>query len=536
MNRWFTIVALVAIVVGAALRFDRLDGKLFTNDEATTSVHVSGHTVAQYLDAMRAGRLHTVADALVFQHVDPTTTYADVVSTLAVEDPQHPPLFYVLERATQSLLGDGIAARRVLAAIFGVAAIGCAYWFGLTLLRSRPFALAFAALVAVSPFHEIYAQQSREYSLWTALVLVASAFLVRALRASTPRAWAWYALAVALGLYTDLLFAYTLIAHAAFVAIAYGRDVRRAVVPFVCAAAAAIAAFAPWIAALYAGRLLITNNAYLSTPLAAKLFALKWIFNIGAVFYDLDYVVHASVVVLVPIFAVLVWGLVLLVRRAERASIVLVLSLLAIPALAMLFPDFVRHESRSTSARYLVPTWLACEVAVAFALATLLASAHARRRAGAVATLAAFAVAGIGSTAVGLQHDYWWADASIAGIGPIARIVRATPEPVRVVFADDHTTWDFSPILLADAVSPSVGLVLLRKGQTFQHDARGATVYALNPTETFRASLARSGWREDLAYEARTSDAALASLQREAARGRARAGFVGVDMSLWRLH
>lgn len=41
------------------------------------------------------------------------------------------------------------------------------------------------ALIAVSPFHVLYAQEAREYSLWTVTILLSSAALLRAMRVKT---------------------------------------------------------------------------------------------------------------------------------------------------------------------------------------------------------------------------------------------------------------------------------------------------------------------------------------------------------------
>jgi len=535
VNRVWFVAAVIAtaISLGVFFRFDRLDGKLFTNDESTTSVHVSGHTIAEYDAAVRAGTITRIGDLARFQQVDQRTSMRDVVSGLAVEDPQHPPLFYILERSWQTVFGDLVAARRSLPALFGTLAILCAYVFGLALTGRVWFAGVLAALVAVSPFHVIYAQQAREYSLWTCLILLASAALLRALAAPSPVRFALYALTLAVGLYSDVLFAYTLLTHVIFTVIAYRRAIRRVLVPFAVANVAALIAFGPWIAALLRGRGTITNNAYLSAPLPFKITALKWIFNFGAVFYDLDYERHASVVVLVPIFVVIVLGAVLLARHAERRATLFLAVLGATTLLAFVLPDVVRHESRSTSSRYLIPTWLACECAAAYAIVWWTQSLRVRiRRAGGFA-FAALVFLGLISLGVAAQREYWWGDAGIAPIGPISRLIRAASPPVTVAFIRDQGPYDLGPLLLAQTVDPAVRLTYLAPGQVLAKTPNRGSLFVLDPTAASLRTIERGGWHAEPVYRFTTADAVVAALRREAAHSRGDAADGGA--SLWRL-
>jgi len=529
------VAIVIAIAIGVFFRFDRLNGKLYTNDEATTSVHVSGHTVADYEAATAAGSIARVGDILRFQHVDRNTSLRDVVAGLAVEDAQHPPLFYVLERGWQTIFGNSIAARRALPALFGALAILCAYLFGVALMGRGPFAAVLAALVAVSPFHILYAQQAREYSLWTCVIFLSGAALLRALAAPSALRWAGYALSLAVGLYTDVVFVYTLAAHAIFVVLAYRRELRRELIPFALAVGAALVAFMPWIAALVLGRAAITNNNYLGMPLALKLFALKWIFNAGAVFFDLDYEWHAAAVLLVPIFGVTVAGAFLLVRQsADRRAWLFVAVLGATTAMAFLLPDVLRHESRSTASRYLIPTWLACECAAAYAIVCWTRSPRRRVRGAGALALGGFVVVGLASASVAAQREYWWGDAGIAPIGPITRAIGAARPPVTVVFVSDQGAWDFGPVLLAASVDPSVRLAYLRADESLTKPRMPGSVFVLDPTAASLARFKRSGWRAQPAYRYIVDDAAVAALRREAAGNRA-ADAAAVTASLWRL-
>ncbi len=199
--------------------------------------------------------------------------------------------------------------------------------------------------------------------------------------------WGAFAAITAAALYTDVIYLYTLFAQALYVVVAYRRAFRRSILPFAAAAGLAVALFSPWLAILAAHARTVTNNAYLGAPLPATALALKWFFNAGVVFFDLDYVWHPAAVVVLPILGLALVGIVALVRQWPAAGWYVV-ALGGVTAIAFIVPDVLTHESRSTAARYLIPTWIALEVAVAYALCMLLRSVQRVRRSAGVAAFA----------------------------------------------------------------------------------------------------------------------------------------------------
>ncbi|MBC5801425.1 MAG: hypothetical protein GIX03_00105, partial [Candidatus Eremiobacteraeota bacterium] len=276
----------------------------------------------------------------------------------------------------------------------------------------------------------------------------------------------------------------------------------------------------------------LTNNAYLGTPLPPSVFALKWFFNAGTVFFDLDYLWHATAVVLLPILALAVFGAAKMRRRPGAARYVLALGV--VPAIALLLPDFAHHESRSTAARYLVPTWIALETAVAFGIWTLLQGRSARVRGIAAVAFVGLVACGIASGAVAATRQVWWGDGSVAPIGPMARIVRASRPPVTVIFRDDQPIWNFEPMELANQVPPDTRLMLLSGTALPGRIPSRGTVLLLDPSSPLRHSLAARGVLLTRLYAGdlgETDD--LRAQRRAASAARARHGFVDVPSSLW---
>jgi uncharacterized membrane protein len=68
-------------------------------------------------------------------------------------------------------------------------------------------------LLAISPFQILYAQESREYSLWMLITVLSSIALLRAIRLKTRLTWVIYGVTLVFGLYTYPFFALTIIGY-----------------------------------------------------------------------------------------------------------------------------------------------------------------------------------------------------------------------------------------------------------------------------------------------------------------------------------
>jgi uncharacterized membrane protein len=541
------LVAICAIVMllGAGLRFVGLDSKVFSNDEATTSVHVSGHTIAQFAQDTFDGKTRTAEQLLAYQRPDPTHGPRDVISSLAIEDPQHPPLYYLIEREWELGAGSSIAARRALSAVYGIFAIAAAVWLGIE-LWSAATGLIMGALVAASPFALAYSQVAREYSLWLALTFAASALLIRAVRTQRTAWWAGYAACVVAGLYADALFAFVLIAHALAVPFVDPKAMRASLLRLGVVLFVAVLAYAPWIAALRVGygHGTITNNSYLGAGIPLKLFALKWIFNIGTLFYDADYVAPKTVVLALPGFAVLVAGAIACARALEKRTALSVVFFLAIvPLLALIVPDLLHHQQRSTASRYCVPVWVASYAMLGVGLTIALQGRRRMLRAGALAFVLFTAATGFGSFAVSSKHASWWVDGSAALVVPLAAAIDRAHDPLVIWHATwgPGTTdpqWDFTPMMLADGAPEQTRFTIFRGDQTVAFPAVAGDTFALEPSGDLLARLRRAGDRTALVATGTvaSSNADIKAMQNEARAAHAKEDWQEPSgVTLWKI-
>ncbi len=113
--------------------------------------------------------------------------------------------------------GDSVSARRSLSVFSSLLVFPSLYWLCWELFTSVPVGWVALALIAVSPLHILYAQEAREYSLWTFTTVLSSAVLLHAMRVQTKLSWGMYAVTVILGLYTFSFSAFMIFGHGIYV-------------------------------------------------------------------------------------------------------------------------------------------------------------------------------------------------------------------------------------------------------------------------------------------------------------------------------
>ena len=106
---------------------------------------------------------------------------------LLLDDPHHPPLYYLLARFWLYIWGDNIISSRVLSVISGVLILPIAYLLSQEVFKQKKISLIFTLLIANSPFFILFAQEAREYSLWALFILLSYLSLFKALNTKNIR-------------------------------------------------------------------------------------------------------------------------------------------------------------------------------------------------------------------------------------------------------------------------------------------------------------------------------------------------------------
>ncbi len=202
-NSWlFFFVTL--LIIGIFFRFTNLDNKPYWLDEVTNSIHSAGYSKQDFKEQVKSWKDKdlTIEDLHKYQYPNFETSSLDVISALANGEPQSPPIYYLLSRWWTQLFGASVTIQRSLSVFISILAFPSMYWLCLELFGSSLAAEIGLILIAVSPFHLVYAQEVRMYGAWTVTILLSSASLLRAMRLQRKIDWVIYGANLTLSLYT----------------------------------------------------------------------------------------------------------------------------------------------------------------------------------------------------------------------------------------------------------------------------------------------------------------------------------------------
>lgn len=412
-SRWLLSLCAIAIVLGIGFRFFELDRKLYWHDEAYTSIRAAGFTRQQIDDELFQNRIVPAPQLQKYQQIKPGSTAADTIHSLALEDPQHPPLYFLMARFWMQQFGPSIAASRSLPAILSLLSLPLMYALALELFASNLTAILATALLALSPFDILFAQTARQYSLLTVTIIGSSWLLLRAVRLRSLSNWVLYALSDALGLYTHPFFSLTLIGQGVFVIcdwlwVKKTEIQNRAIFSqFLLSVTAALILYIPWIYVLATNLQRASATTDWTRVSPGWLYLVKlWALSFTALFFDLDFGFDSIWTYLLRLpFLLLIGAAIYQVRRHTSTSTWLfILTSIFVPFLLLAVPDIIIGGKRSAVSRYLISCFPGVQLAVAYLLASNLKN---RRRFWRV-VLALVLTASIASCTVSAFADTWW--------------------------------------------------------------------------------------------------------------------------------
>ncbi len=479
--RWVVVCAMAAILLGVVFRYSNAVHKIYYQDEAVTSVRVAGYTLAEYNELFdRSPRRFGEIQRLL--RPAPGRGVADAVRSLAAEDPQHPPAFYALESFWTRIVGSAPLPARLLPVVLSLAALPLMYWLSLELFGSRTVGWVATALLAVSPFFVLYAYQAREYGLLAAAILLSSVLFLRAERLGGWTRWIWYALSAAFGMYTYLLFAFVIAAHAvAAIVTAYRSP--RTLLPFFASATGGVLLATPWLRIVLLNRGAAGEDlSWATSAYPLPFMVAKWAFFAGATFFDLEYVSGRLAIVTLIVLVVIIAAIVHLARSKNRTAAVFLAALAGTTFLGLAVPDLALHHRFSTIARYLTPTWLALVLAVAAFVGTRSRSWMAQ------ATFLFLLAAACASNLVSSRSDSWWENNGNKGSPELAAQLEAHPGLLVVSSADAAPLLDLAPLVTSRA-----RWLGYRSGATPPSSALTGEgqAYLLSPSDALRTRLGR---------------------------------------------
>jgi uncharacterized membrane protein len=499
------VVLAIVIILGIAFRFISLDRKVYWHDEVYTSMRAAGYTRGEIDRELFQNKIIPASDLQKFQQIKPNSTEADTIASLKSEDPQHPPLYFLIARLWMQLFGGSITASRLLPALLSLASLPLMYKLAMELFGSKTIAWISTALLAISPFDILFAQTARQYGLLTTLIIGSSGSLLKALRISTWKNWLIYGVSVAMGLYTHPFFGLTLIGHTVFVLIGrrnvetnrwitqpISQGIRRWS-GFGMAVAIALFLYLPWIQVLLTNSQRAANTTdWARIPQPFSYLAKLWTLSFTSLFIDLDFGFDNPWTILARVpFVLLIFGAfyILCCTTPRRAWLFIITSTL-VSFLILVIPDLVLGGKRSAVSRYLISCYPGIQLAVAYLLARGL-------RTGKVfwsSVGAIVLVASILSCSTSAFAQTWWSKDLSYDNATVARLVNAAQNPILVSDIGDDFTNTGDLVSLSYRLKDSVRLYLMDRPPNFDPIAKESDIILFRPSNAMRSTIDQKGW------------------------------------------
>lgn len=458
---------LVAVVfaIGIFFRGAHLGQKVYWHDEVFTSLRAAGHLGETVEQTLFTGEVFAPDQLLRYQRLSPDLGWAETLASLKTH-PEHPPLYYLGTRLWMQLFGSDVATLRSLAALFGMLAIPALYWLCRELFIANlsgsvaGWATGLAiALFSLSPVHVLYAQEARQYSLWTLGMVLSWAALLRSLRCQRWRDWLLYGLTLILCVYTSLFSALVIAVQGLYlvsVLVAQWRrrsrnalhDFKldalhtqvipkwRSLLAFVGVNLLALLAFTPWLWVMvqnWASFKAKTQWTNQSPPLSylMKLWGLH--FSSGVI--DPGLPLEHPYTYLVPplVLGMLAVALIVSGQTAPARVWLLLVLLTIVPAALLIVPDLLVGGQRSASTRYFFPSLLGMILAIAYFLAVLIKQARPTLQRWGYGLTALLLTTGLISCILSYQANTWWSKGVSYGVPFVAEYLNDLPQPLVIV-------------------------------------------------------------------------------------------------------
>ncbi|MEG5057233.1 glycosyltransferase family 39 protein [Microcoleus sp. A2-C5] len=503
------LLIVIILITGIFFRFTNLDHKVYSFDESITSLRISGYTWTEMVQQDFQGKIISVADLQQkYQQINSEKSWLDTVKGLATEEPQLPPLYFILARFWVQLFGPQVATVRSLSAWISLLVFPSIYWLCWELFRSTSVGWVAVTITAVSPFHVLYAQEARPYMMFAVLVLLSNAILLRAIALQkTPATfksksklskavWSIYAIALTLGLYCSLLFFIVILAHGIYVIINENWRVSQTLIAYLLASAAATLIFLPWIFVLVYNSPKIAATVGLPRLSLSVMSSLKslilitcrnfvdthWaggIIKLGANnINDLPRLIVAVILMLS-----IVYSIYFICYSTPKRVWLFVLTAIAITAIVLIAVGGVAD-------RYLVPYILGIQLAVAYLFtAKIVAATNPRQQKLWQLGLIALISSEIVSCAVSSQSQLWWNKyPSSTKYNPqVAAIVNQAQKPLLISHGGNNLTGKIMSI--SYLLKPQTQLLLAVKPEQVKIPDGFSDVFIYRSTELLQFEL-----------------------------------------------
>lgn len=496
-KRGLVPVCVLVILIGIFCRLINLDQKPYWMDEAYTLLRASGYTAAEARQQVYNGEITTVAEFQKYQSPSLEKGAIGTITGLATEEPQHPPLYFLLTRFWEQWFGSSKTAVRSLSVIFSLLTFPAIYWLCLELFASPAVGWLAMALYAVSPNCLQYAQSARQYSLWLLLMLIASATLLRGIKQPKLGTWAIYTGTIAIGFYTHLLTGLILVAHGLYLLITEKFRFTKILWRYGAAAAMSVGIISPWLWLVWKNREIAQRTTeWMTRRLAYTDLIALWskALNRGFAAWYFEYEAILSYLI-IPIVILIGYAIYYLCRSTASRTWSFLLLLLGTSFLPFLAADLLLGGGRSTSDRY----FLLCYVCIYIIIAHLLASklnpaiGSVQSKFWRLVTVLILSIGVVSCVNGAIGKTWWgWSEFDVE----IPPIVHQYDKPLVVADMSFYESFRF-----AHQFNPDVHLLLLSDPDLFKLPEGFQSIFLFAPTEKLLANVRQQALDPKLVYQ-----------------------------------
>lgn len=465
------IIVVLLLISGIGFRLINLDGKIYWHDEVFTSLRTTGYTQKEVINQVFTGKVTTRSDLLQYQTLSPETTFQETVNALKTH-PEHPPLYYIFVHLWQDWFGSSISTIRSLSVVFSILIFPILYGLCSTLFQSHAVALMSVILMSISPFHVLYAQEAREYSLWTAITLLSYWYFWQAVQKKSGLGWLAYAATTILNLYTSLLSVLAILTQGIYLFLREKRFYSRSIRNYFLVILGSAIAFLPWIVVFirnYAN--FQEKTAWAQTETAYSFLIRIWGLHFSSLFLDFGFDIdHPYSYFVPPLILILIgYGGWILIRTTHQSVWLFLLCLLLIPSLSLILPDIIFGGQRSASTRYFIPSLIAAQLIVAYLFTVQL------NRKVWQGGLAVIVLCGFLSCWQIAQADVWWNKGISYPNAKTATVINEISQPL--IITDAKGTNLGNIISLAYLVKPDTKFKLVTQANQLHNLQQFNTIF-----------------------------------------------------------
>ncbi|NEP84738.1 MAG: hypothetical protein F6K39_45535 [Okeania sp. SIO3B3] len=383
---WLRVLIIIILILGIYFRFINIDRKVYWHDEIITSVRIAGYTKENFSDILKKSGVIDSENLQQYLNIDSNKTFISTINSLATENPEQVPIYFVLLRWWVKLFDNSIGVIRSFSAVISLLVFPCIYWLCRELFNKSLVGEIAIALTAISPILVLYAQEARGYSLFAVTVLLSTIVLFRAMRIQTKRSWLIYTASLILNLYTNLFFLSIVMGHGLYVLLVEKLRLTKRLKAYLLASFLGFLIFLPWIIAIVSD---YEDTAFISQTTPFLTLATRWFINLGFTFLDIQIgsserlfdvrnvaldnnaLLNLNTVwpyLLGLILVLILYSIYSVCQHQPKEVSLLILTFILITPINMVISDLMSGGQRSSIARYLIPSYLGIYLCIAYLL------------------------------------------------------------------------------------------------------------------------------------------------------------------------